>query len=53
MKVPDIDYKGEIKKCKTLDDVVGKGGLILNSKLFDGRIATLFDVKNRHILNNI
>lgn len=28
MKVPDIDYQAEIKKCKTLDDVVGKNGLM-------------------------
>lgn len=28
MKVPDIDYEAEIKKCKTIDDVVGKNGLM-------------------------
>ncbi|URZ02011.1 IS256 family transposase ISCbo4 [Clostridium felsineum] len=28
MKVPDIDYQKEIKKCKTMDDVVGKNGLM-------------------------
>lgn len=28
MKVPDIDYQAEIKKCKTLDDIVGKNGLM-------------------------
>ena len=28
MKVPDINYEEEIKKCKTLDDVVGKNGLM-------------------------
>lgn len=24
----DFDYKAEIKKCKTIDDVMGKNGLI-------------------------
>ena len=24
LKVPDINYQNEIKKCKTMDDVVGK-----------------------------
>lgn len=28
MKIPDIDYQAEIKKCKTIDDVVGKNGLM-------------------------
>ena len=28
MKIPDINYEEEIKKCKTLDDVVGKNGLM-------------------------
>ncbi|URZ01088.1 IS256 family transposase [Clostridium felsineum] len=28
MKVPNIDYQKEIKKCKTMDDVVGKNGLM-------------------------
>jgi putative transposase len=26
--IPDIDYKAEIKKCKTMEDVVGKNGLL-------------------------
>ncbi|OPJ57895.1 IS256 family transposase [Clostridium chromiireducens] len=28
MKLPDIDYQEEIKKCKSMDDVVGKNGLM-------------------------
>ena len=24
----DFDYKTEVKKCKTIDDVMGKNGLI-------------------------
>ena len=28
MKVPDINYQEEIKKCKTMEDVVGKNGLM-------------------------
>ena len=24
----DFDYKAEVKKCKTIDDVMGKNGLI-------------------------
>jgi transposase-like protein len=28
MKVPDINYQEEIKKCKSMDDVVGKNGLM-------------------------
>lgn len=28
IKVPDINYQEEIKKCKTMDDVVGKNGLM-------------------------
>jgi transposase-like protein len=27
-KVPDINYKEEVKKCKTMEDVVGKNGLL-------------------------
>lgn len=28
MKVPKVNYQEEIKKCKTMDDVVGKNGLM-------------------------
>lgn len=28
MKLPDINYQEEIKKCKTMEDVVGKNGLM-------------------------
>lgn len=26
--IPEINYKAEIKKCKTMEDVVGKNGLL-------------------------
>lgn len=32
IKIPDINYQSEIKKCKTLEDVAGKNGLL--QKLF-------------------
>lgn len=28
LKIPDINYQNEIKKCKTMEDVVGKNGLM-------------------------
>lgn len=28
MKMPDINYQEKIKKCKSMDDVVGKNGLM-------------------------
>lgn len=28
ISVPDIDYQDEVKKCKTMEDVVGKNGLM-------------------------
>ncbi|QNB66317.1 IS256 family transposase [Clostridium tyrobutyricum] len=28
IKIPDINYKEEVKKCKTMEDVVGKNGLL-------------------------
>lgn len=34
INVPDIDYKAEIKKCKTMEDVMDNNGLI--QKLFKG-----------------
>lgn len=27
----DFDYKTEVKKCKTIDDVMGKNGLIVSA----------------------
>lgn len=30
--IPDIDYQAEVKKCKTMEDIVGKNGLM--QKLF-------------------
>ncbi|MGM9978730.1 MAG: IS256 family transposase [Clostridium sp.] len=43
MKIPDIDYQGEIKKCKTLDDVVGKDGLM--QKLLKDVIQQLLEAE--------
>ena len=43
MKVPDIDYQAEIKKCKTLEDVVGKNGLM--KKLFKDVIQQLLEAE--------
>ncbi|WP_243124237.1 transposase [Clostridium tyrobutyricum] len=31
IKIPDINYKEEVKKCKTMEDVVGKNALFLES----------------------
>ena len=28
ISVPDIDYEDEVKKCKTMEDVAGKNGLM-------------------------
>lgn len=47
--VPDVDYHSEVKKCKTMEDVVEKNGLM--QKLFkvsllmtcgDARLQPLF-----------
>lgn len=43
MKIPNIDYQGEIKKCKTLDDVVGKDGLM--QKLLKDVIQQLLEAE--------
>lgn len=43
MKVPNIDYQAEIKKCKTLDDVVGKNGLM--KKLLKDVIQQLLEAE--------
>ena len=26
--IPDLDYRAEVRKCKTMEDVVGKNGLM-------------------------
>ena len=26
--IPDLDYQAEVRKCKTMEDVVGKNGLM-------------------------
>ena len=43
MKVPDIDYQAEIRKCKTLDDLVRKNGLM--KKLLKDVIQQLLEAE--------
>ncbi|MDP4091386.1 MAG: IS256 family transposase [Bacillota bacterium] len=43
LEVPDIDLKAEIKKCKTMEDVVGKDGLM--QKLLGGVIQQLLEAE--------
>ncbi|MPM66943.1 IS256 family transposase ISCpe3 [bioreactor metagenome] len=43
IKVPDIDYQSEIKKCKTLEDVTGKNGLL--QRLFKDVMQQLLEVE--------
>ena len=42
IKVPDTDYQAEIKKCKTLEDVTGKNGLL--QRLFKDVMQQLLDL---------
>ncbi len=37
--IPDLDYQAEVRKCKTMEDVVGKNGLM--QKLFKDIIQQL------------
>lgn len=41
--VPEINYQEEVKKCKTMDDVVGKDGLM--QKLFKEVMQQLLEVE--------
>lgn len=43
IKVPNIDYESEIKKCKTLEDVTGKNGLL--QKLFKDVMQQLLEAE--------
>ena len=43
IKVPDIDYQAEIKKCKTLEDVTGKNGLL--QRLFKDVMQQLLEAE--------
>ena len=43
MKVPDLDYQAEVRKCKTMEDVVGKNGLM--QKLFKDIIQQLLEAE--------
>ena len=31
--IPDLDYRAEVRKCKTMEDVVGKNGLMQRADL--------------------
>ena len=42
--IPDLDYQAEVKKCKTMEDVVGKNGLM--QKLFKDIIPTIARSRN-------
>lgn len=41
--IPDVDYQAEIKKCKTMEDVVGKNGLM--QKLFKQVMQQLLEAE--------
>ena len=41
--IPDLDYKAEVRKCKTMEDVVGKNGLM--QKLFKDIIQQLLEAE--------
>lgn len=43
IKAPDIDYQSEIKKCKTLEDVTGKNGLL--QRLFKDVMQQLLEAE--------
>ena len=43
IKVPNIDYQEEIKKCKTLEDVTGKNGLL--QRLFKDVMQQLLEAE--------
>lgn len=41
--IPDIDYQAEVKKCKTMEDIVGKDGLM--QKLFKDVMQQLLEAE--------
>ena len=41
--IPDLDYQDEVRKCKTMEDVVGKNGLM--QKLFKDIIQQLLEAE--------
>ena len=47
--IPDLDYQAEVKKCKTMEDVVGKNGLM--QKLFKDIIVPINLVDTYNIDN--
>lgn len=46
--VPDVDYQSEVKKCKTMEDVVGKNGLM--QKLFKDVMQQLLEAEMEDLL---
>ena len=47
--IPDLDYQAEVRKCKTMEDVVGKDGLM--QKLFKDIIVPINLVDTYNIDN--
>ena len=45
--IPDLDYQAEVRKCKTMEDVVGKNGLM--QKLFKDIIQQLLEAEMENI----
>jgi putative transposase len=48
IEVPDIDYQAEIKKCKTMEDVVGKDGLM--QRMLKGVIQQMLEGEMEELL---
>ena len=48
IKVPNIDYEAEIKKCKTLEDVTGKNGLL--QRLFKDVMQQLLEAEMKETI---
>ena len=49
--IPDLDYQAEVRKCKTMEDVVGKNGLM--QKLFKDIIQQLLEAEMEEHLQTI
>ncbi|MGL5718432.1 MAG: IS256 family transposase [Paraclostridium sp.] len=41
--IPDLDYQSEVRKCKTMEDIVGKNGLM--QKLFKDVVQQLLEAE--------
>ncbi|AZV56781.1 IS256 family transposase [Clostridium sp. AWRP] len=48
IEVPDIDYKEEVKKCKTMEDVVGRNGLL--QRLLKDVIQNMLEAEMEELL---